>query len=126
MARTTATDVKQIMDNCSLSDAVIDAYIVAANALVTEVLGDDGTLSSTLKEEIEKWLTAHMVASTRWRTATEEKVGDVSVKYAGKFGENLLSTPYGQMVQQLDVTGKLSSDVGKKVAYLHATKQFDR
>ena len=70
MARTTATEVKQIMDNCDLDDAIVDVYIVGANALVTSILGDDSTIGATLLSEVEKWMTAHMIASTRWRTTT--------------------------------------------------------
>lgn len=124
MARTTAAEVKEIMDNCTLEDDIVYVYIVAANALVTKILGDDTTIGSVLLEEIERWFTAHMIASTRWRTTTREKIGDASVEYTGEFKQNLSSTPYGQMVMQLDVTGKMGN-VGKKAASIHAVTSFD-
>ncbi len=124
MARTTATEVKAIMDNCTVDDTVVDVLIISANALVTEVLGDDSTIGATLLEEIERWFTGHMLASTLCRTTTNEKIGEVSVKYTGEFRENLSSTPYGQMVMQLDFTGKMAN-IGKKRASMYAIPSFD-
>lgn len=124
MARTTATEVKEIMDNCTLDGTIVDVYIVAANALVTKILGDDITIGDVLLEEIERWFTAHMIASTRWRTTTKEKVGDASVEYTGEFKQNLSSTSYGQMVMQLDITGKMGN-IGKKAASIYAVTSFE-
>ena len=125
MARTTATEVKAIMDNCPVSDDdVTNHYISAASALVTGVFGDDADIGDTLIEEIERWFTAHMIASSRYRTLTSERLGDASVSYTVQFRENLSSTPYGQMVLQLDITGKMG-DVGKKAARIRAIKSFD-
>ena len=124
MARTTAAEVKAIMDNCTVADAVVDVFIVSANALVTRVLGTDTTIGATLREQIECWFTAHMLASTLSRTTTEEKLGEAAVKYTGQFGMNLSSTPYGQMVLQLDFTGKMAN-IGKKGASITAIESFD-
>ena len=124
MARTTADEVKLIMDNLTLSDPIIDSFILGANALVTKILGDDTTIGAVLLEEIERWFTGHMIASTRHRSTIKEKIGDASVEYTGKFLENLSSTPYGQMVMQLDITGKMSN-IGKRAASIYAVKSFD-
>ena len=124
MALTTATEVKAIMDNCALSDSIVDSYITASNALVDKILGDDTDIGSTLLTEVEKWYAAHMIASTTHRNAVEEKLGDASVKYAGEFREGLNSTPYGQMVLQLDITGKMG-DVGKRRGRIRAITSFD-
>ncbi len=124
MARTTATEVKQIMDDLTASDPVIDAYITAANTLVTFVLGSDTAIGNTLRGEVEKWFTAHMIACTIHRTTETERLGDASVKYTGQFRENLSSTPYGQMVMQLDPTGKMGN-IGKKGASMFAVTSFD-
>ena len=124
MARTTATEVKEIMDNCTLDDTIVDAYITPANVVVTKVFDGDANIGATLKEEIEKWLAAHMIASTRWRTTTDEKIGEASVRYTGKFGMGLDLTPYGQMVKTLDITGKISR-LGKSRAYIYAATSFD-
>ena len=127
MARTTAAEVRVLLDGATITtlpDATVDVFITAANLLITEVLGSDTDLGATMKTEIEKWFTAHMLASTLWRTTTDEKVGSVSVKYTGKFGLGLDSTPYGQMVKQLDTTGKMG-DVGKMAASMYAVISFD-
>lgn len=124
MARVTYDEVEQILDSCTLGETIIDVYIEAANALVTKILGDDTTIGATLLKEIERWFTAHMIASTLWRTTAKEKVGDASVEYTGEFKENLSSTPYGQMVMQLDITGKMGN-LGKKAAGVYAITSFD-
>jgi len=121
--RTNSVDVLQILDGCNLSSTVVDAYITTANAVVTDVLGDDTELSSTLKTAVEQWLTAHMIASSLWRTTAKEKVGEVWVEYTGNWSEGLSSTPYGQMVLQLDTTGKMAA-LGKRVVKIHAITSF--
>jgi len=124
MARTTAAEVKAIMDNCTVDDDVVDVFIVSANALVTEVLGDDSDIGATLMEQIECWFTAHMLASTLHRTTKSEKIGEVAVTYTGEFKEKLSSTPYGQVVMQLDFTGKMAN-IGKKRASIYAIRSSD-
>ncbi len=122
--RTTHDEVLTIMPDCTVAHATIDTLIIAASAVVDEVFEDDTTIGDTLKEEIEKWLTAHMIASTLWRTTSEEKLGDATVKYTGSWGTGLNSTPYGQMVLTLDFTGKMSK-MGKSAASIYAIKSFD-
>jgi len=127
MGRTTAAEVRLIMDNLTtdvMSDTDVDSYILGANALVTKILGTDTTIGSVLLEDIERWFTAHMIACTRHRTTTEEKLGDAAVKYTGVFKEQLSSTPYGQMVLQLDTTGKMGL-IGKKAASTKAVTSFE-
>lgn len=124
MARVTATEVKEIMDNCNKTDAVVEVFINAASTFITKVFADDTVLTTDELKEIERWFTAHMIASTIFRTTTEEKLGDASVKYTGQFGMALDSTPYGQMVKQLDRTSKIS-EAGLKRATMSAIKSFD-
>jgi hypothetical protein len=121
MIRTTPDDVKAIMDNCTLEDDVIDPYITTANTLINEVFG---TGTSSLLSELERWLTAHLITVTRLRQADQMTVGQASIKYAGKFGEGLSSTTYGQMVMRLDTTGKLAQS-SKPLASMYAIKSFD-
>ena len=122
MAYITPEEVRAIMDNCTLEDSKIDPYILSAHLLVTDVLGDS-SLSTNRLTDIEKWLTAHLIASTQIRMATREKVGNAEVEYADKFGEGLNSTPYGQMVLLLDKTGVFAG-IGKRVASIYAVKSF--
>ena len=123
MGRTTATEVKQIMDNCTVSDTIVDVFIVSANGVVTEAMGDTNA-GDTLLEEVERWFTAHMLASTLCRTTSEEKLGEAAVKYTGVFRENLSSTPYGQMVMQIDFTGTMAN-IGKKKASIYSITSFE-
>lgn len=122
--RVNALEVTQIMDGCTLSEETVDAFIVAANLLINKVFSGDTTTGEDMLKEIEKWFAAHMIASTLWRVATKEKIGEVSIEYTGAFGENLASTPYGQMVKQLDTTGKMNN-IGKKAASIYAITSFD-
>lgn len=122
--RTTNARVLQIMDNCTTSTTIIDRLITAASAVVDKVFESDSEISDTLLEEIECWLTAHMLASTLHRSTTNESLGDASVTYTGSFGEGLKSTPYGQMVLSLDTSGKMLRQ-GKQVASIYAIPSFD-
>lgn len=123
--RTTHDEVLDIMDSgCTVGHTIIDRLIIAASAVVDEVFENDTDVSATLLEEIECWLTAHMIASTLWRTTSEEKIGDASAKYTGQWGKKLESTPYGQMVLILDTTGKMARS-GKIAASIFAVKSFD-
>lgn len=118
MARVTTTEVKDIMDNCTTGDTTIQAMIDAATDVVTEVLSGAGLTDARLKE-IERWLVAHMLSATVFRFTSEEKVGDASAKFTGKWGEGLSSTSYGQMVLMLDTSGKMANS-GKRSASISA------
>ena len=120
--RTTAADVKAIIKT-KLTESEVDAYITSANILVTQALGSSG-LGTDVLREIERWVAAHMLASTKTRQATDEKAGTASVKYSGQYGANLSSTSYGQMALTLDVSGALAS-LGGKAAFVYAVPSFD-
>ena len=126
-ALVTANEVREIMDDATIPDALVNVCIIGADALTDIVFSEDTEIGSVLLKEIQRWLTAHMVASTpNYRTVSKEKVGDADVTYTGKWDVNLLSTTYGQMAIQLDVTGKLQKySSGKIGATLRAVKSFD-
>jgi hypothetical protein len=119
--RVSATEVKEIMDNCTVGDTIVGTFITGANGIVNAVFD---TTDITVYKEIERWLTAHMLASTLARTTSEEKIGDASVKYTGKWGSKLESTPYGQMVLLLDTSGKMAN-AGKMAASIFAIPEFE-
>ncbi len=109
MARVTPTEVKEILE---FDPGTIDAFITAANLFVTEMLSGKG-LSDDLLKEIERWVSAHLVAIMDGDLRLDaEKIGDASSKYQGKTGMHLNATLYGQQAQMLDSTGTLV-DVGK-------------
>jgi hypothetical protein len=120
--RTTASEVKQIMENCTLDDPTVSAFIVAASEVVSQTLAAT-LIGDILLKEIEKYFTAHLIASVKQRTTSDEKLGDASVKYTGQWGKNLDSTPYGQVVKTLDTTGKMSN-LGKQAASVFAIPSF--
>lgn len=125
MPRVTAEEVKEIMDNCPLSDSIVYTYINSASAYINKVFdltpSEDSDPFSDGYEDIEKWLTAHMIATTRFRQASEEKLETASVKYTGYWSKGLESTSYGQMVLMLDTEGKLAG-AGKRSATIYAIK----
>ncbi len=124
MARTTATAVKKIIST-DLSDPIVeDGFIASATELVTNALGDDTTLSDDLKEEIEKWVTAHLLASTREQQIQSGEAKGSKVVYQGKTGIGFESTFYGQMALRLDTTGKLAS-LGRKQVTFAAIGNWD-
>jgi len=121
-ARVTHSEVKAIMDNCTVADGTVDTFIAAGTLIIDSVFGS--TNADALTKEIERWFVAHMLASTLSRMASDEKVGDASVKYTGLWGKRLESTLYGQMVMQLDVSGQMAN-VGKTSASIYAIESFD-
>jgi hypothetical protein len=122
MARVTVAEVKEIIET-DLNNTILTGFITSANVLVTQSLGTSGLGVSVLKE-IERWLTAHMIVTTRERQAYEEEAGGAKIRYAGRFGEGLSSSTYGQMVLTLDTTGVMAGLGGKK-AKLVAIKSFE-
>lgn len=104
-ARVTVAEVKAILDDSSLGTAIIQVYINSANTLVNSALG---TGETDLLKEIERWLTAHMISISRERIAKKEEAGGTKIEYIGEYGAGLNSTPYGQMVMALDITGAMA------------------
>lgn len=115
MARTTNTEVKAIMDT-DLTDDQIDGYIESATALVDSWF-DGVAATETMLKEVERWLTAHLIAISRERQAKEEGAGGAYIRYAGLFGTGLKTTSYGQTAIEIDVTGTLKKVSGRPVFF---------
>lgn len=124
MARATTTTVRAILDT-SLTDAQILEYIDIANRLVTRLLGSSDLTAADLLD-IETWMTAHLIASTKERQVANEKVGDMWVTYQGKYGMSLESTTYGQTALMLDTTGSLQRATKKKIRIRAIQQDSDR
>lgn len=114
-----ASEVRSIMDEIDLTDPDVEVYIGAANEMVNQTLSG---ISDNLKKECERFLAAHMIASTRVRMAKKEGAGGAYIEYAGQYGENLSSTSYGQMAMTLDPSGRLMQLSGKMPAKIKAVK----
>jgi hypothetical protein len=119
--RVNADEIKEILET-ELSDPTIEAFIGAANLIVTQNLGSSG-LSTALLKEIERWLSAHLIASSRERQVKSEAAGLAKVDYDSKVGLGLDGTTYGQQVKLLDPTGLLTS-IGKRNASVFAIPSF--
>lgn len=105
--RVTATQVKAIIET-SLVDDDVTVFIATANNIVTNRLTDKGLDDATL-EQIELWLSAHLVAIRNPLKRVEE-VRDARQEFQyGKLGEGLRFTAYGQQALTLDTTGTLGT-----------------
>lgn len=123
--RVTEQEVLDIMDSgIEISSTQMIAMITAASSVIDNVFADDANVTDALLKELERWLSAHYVASTLARMAEKEKVGQAEVTYMGKWGEMLKSTPYGQVLLTLDTTGKLAK-VGKRAVSIYAIPSFE-
>lgn len=114
MANVTATEVKLIIDT-SLSDEIIDAFISGAYEALEEAFSEV-SISEGLRKELERWVAAHLIASTREQQLQEAAAGSAKAKFQGKTGMDLRSTFYGQNALSLDYTGTLASLGGKGVS----------
>ena len=121
--RATEEEVLQIIQT-DLDEEGVTPYLSIANIMVTQVLADSGLEADVLKE-IERWLTAHLIAITRTRQSRSEEVGGARVVYTGEFGAGLDSTTYGQMVKVLDTSGLMATVSGKRAATLYAVTSFE-
>ena len=119
----TAVDVCSIIPDYTGDDPTMEIFINAAHAVISKVFSGDSTVGDTLLREIERFYAAHLYVSNYQRQTTEEKIGEASVKYTGKFGSDLGATSFGQTVRQLDITGKMAAFLGQKGATLYAIPQ---
>jgi hypothetical protein len=122
MMRTNITEVKTLLGTSTeASDATIEAYITAANVMVSGMLQPTSLSDSTLTE-IEKHIAVHFIVLYLERIAKREKAGEVEVEYYGDYSMNgLQSTPYGQTAIMLDLTGTLRIMDANR-AYMKAVK----
>jgi len=120
--RVTYTEVQAIMGDTTLTEAQILPFINTANLYITTVFTDKGMPEANLVE-IEKWLSAHLIALVLIRTTKIEELGDAKVTYSGWWGSGLLMTQYGQMVLILDYLGVIQAAI-KRQASIFAVTSF--
>ena len=107
--RITVAELEEIIDiDSSLTDARITVFITQANLMVTAAFSGDTTVGDATLKEIERNVAAHLIRALVGLQEVSEKAGEVAVTYAGKWGEFLKGSSYGQMALMLDSTGKLS------------------
>jgi len=106
--RTNADAVTEILDDTQLTDDIIESFINSANVFVTAALGTKG-LTETVLTEIERWIAAHMIVSTRERQSVKEEAGSAKIQWAGVWGSGLLGTTYGQTAVALDTSNTLAA-----------------
>lgn len=114
MSRTTAVEVKKLVEvDASISTDLIP-FITTASSLVDSVVATakkaDGSnyYNDTQLELIERWLAAHFY-TVRDNRAAAEKADIVSVNYQYDIGKMLSSSMQGQTALMLDTAGGLAS-----------------
>lgn len=113
MARTTIAAVRAIIET-SLDDTTVQIFIDDADLIVTDLVGSETSLSDARKEQIERYLTAHLITITRQRQLQEHEVEDARERYVGSFGKGLEGSTYGQTVLTLDTSGKIKASINKR------------
>jgi len=106
--RVTANEVKEIITT-TVSTSDIGACIIAADIIVDTYLSGVSGMSNDLLKEIERWLSAHLLAIGKQPQELSVRVGEGEFRRTGSFGKGLESTTYGQMVMTLDSSGKLKN-----------------
>ena len=119
MARTTHSEVKQLI-NTNLSNDAIDVWIDSANCIVNEK-EDCINGTETLLDKIELQLTCHFLAMLNPAAGgikTGEKMKDFSVSYAVGPGveDDINQTVYGKTANMLS-GGCLSNTTDAKVSF---------
>lgn len=121
---TTVSEVEELMQK-TLDDAYVASILTTTDLVLTKIFENySGDLSNDLLTELQKYFAAHLIASTTERMGSEEKVGEASIKYLGSYTTGLDSTPYGQMLKLIDITGLIGKS-GKTAVGMYAIKSFD-
>jgi len=108
--RVTPEEVSSIIRDYD-SDISLTPMIIAANALTDWVSSKDSEslLSTTLLQEIERHLAAHVYDATDHELA-EETTGNDEGVYTGQFGMGMLDgTRHGKLAMMLDISGSLAT-----------------
>jgi len=106
--RCTGDEVRELITTAISADVIEANYLVTANLVVTEDLGNSNLSAARLKE-IEKYLAAHFVALAEERgSLLEEEIDDVLERTADVYAPGYASTRYGQQALVLDSSGKLA------------------
>lgn len=104
----TQADIEAIAPDIQSDSVTINAMLTTAKNIVTDRLGLEIDISSTMKDQITKFLAAHLLYMGPERQAAQMEIDDVNEKY-GQLGLNLDATTYGQTAKAMDSTGKLAS-----------------
>lgn len=123
MVRVTASEVKAIIDT-RLEDSNVDIYIESANKLLNTWFSGVSATEDMLTE-LERWVAAHLIATSKERQAKEEGAGGAYIKYSGVFGTGLKATSFGQTAIEIDTTKTLRRVAGREIVFF-AVKEGDK
>ena len=105
MPRVTVAEVRLIIDT-ERTDPQVTAYIGTGSVFVDALLLDKGLTEPQLKE-IERWLSAHFIATAMERQAIHQKAGPAEQRFSDIFSKGLNNTTFGQAAIALDTSGTL-------------------
>ncbi len=103
---TTVEAVQQIIDYDQDFIPDINPFMDTAVALTDSVIGD--ALADTLLEQVQKYLTAHLIGVTDPRLQSAQ-VKSLMESYQHKLSLGLGVTHFGQVAMMLDTSGKLAA-----------------
>lgn len=103
MPHATVADVLLILDT-ALPQAAIERFILSAHRVMDTLFDPEEEWEDGFLEELEAWLTAHLIVSTREPVAESITGAGVSVKIR----QQTHGTPYSKQLSLLDTTGILS------------------
>lgn len=105
--RTTISAVQKIIVYDTVQIPDLTPFIASASLLVDEVVAIAPSPSAGILEVVERYLTAHLVAITDPRTASEQ-VRSLQQSFQYKLGMGLALTHHGSMAMLLDTSGRLA------------------
>lgn len=107
--RNSEAEVREIIET-DLDATGVNAFLAAADLLVTEELVGQGMSDARLKE-IERYLCAHLITirDPDAGRITARKALEASASYGGQTGKGFDASHYGQTALALDASGKLGS-----------------
>lgn len=115
----TATDVLKCVE-LTLTTDDIDAAIVTADSLTTELDLTGKGLGAAMLFEVQKYLAAHFAQMKERQTKREDVALEIDAQFMGKDDFGLYATTHGQQSIAMDLTGSLADVAkGKKRAQIN-------
>lgn len=117
--RVSAVEVQEII-NTELTTGRIETFISGAATFIENALAGKSLSEDHLKE-LQRWMSAHLIATTSERQLQKASAGPASATYFGVPGKGLEGSTYGQAVLNMDFTGTLAEmNANYKTAKLEA------
>lgn len=101
-------DVADALGSTELADPQLSAFVDAAGRMYDNLTSDD-SVDSAVRDDVVKFLAAHLVATGPERQISSAGEGGGNVSFEGETGEGLSASTHGQTAITLDPTGSLAT-----------------